>query len=526
MELDKGKLIRYVERSNERFYFHYGEGFLWEKLPVGTRVIYPPPTLPPIDNPRQAIEHAIEHPYGCEPLSALLKRGMKVTIAFDDISLSLPPMQRPDVRQLVLEVVLGKLAEKGIDDIHIIGAIGLHRRMTPSEIRHIVGERVFKAFYPERLYNHDAEDRDNIANLGKTEAGEDVEVNRRAVECDLLIYVNLNLTPMDGGHKSIATGLSTYWSIRHHHNPKVLLKTSLMDVRQSEMHRSIERIDRVIHEHVRVFHIETTINNATFPWYLLYLQKGEHEHALIDRLNFHISRGALMLMPVGWRRVIFHATRAPYRMTSVQAGDVEEAHKETLKHLYEQQVVPVEGQCDILVAGMPYLGPYNVNSILNPILVNALGPGYIFHLFINKPLVREGGVLIFTYPLHEDFHPIHQVPHRDFYELVLKRTRNIDEIAAYEEEFATNPRYVELYRHSYSFHGAHALFDWYWGYRAQRYLSKIIVVKPKVKRVAEVLGYEAAGSLEEAIEMAKEAVGYNPSITYFHMPPIFICEVK
>jgi len=526
MSVEVDKLVRYVEDERERYYFHYGEGFLWERLPVGTRVIYPPPTLPPIEDVDEAIEHALEHPYGSEPLSALLRRGMKVTIAFDDISLSLPPMQPPDVRQLVLEKVLSKLSEKGIDDIHIIGAIGLHRRMTPAEIKHIVGERVFKAFYPERLYNHDAEDKENIVWLGKTDMGEDVEVNRRAVECDLLIYVNLNLTPMDGGHKSIPTGLGTYRSIRHHHNPDVLLQTSLMDTRHSEMHRSLERIDRVIHEHVRVFHIETTINNATFPWYLLYLQRAEHEHTVWDRLNFHISRNALKVMPTSLRRAIFHATRAPYKMTSVQAGDVEEVHKLTIENLRKQQVVPVEGQCDILLAGMPYLGPYNVNSILNPILVNALGPGYIFHLFLNKPLVREGGVLIFTYPLHEDFHPVHQVPHKDFYEHVLKRTRDMKEIVAHEEEFATNPRYIELYRRSYSFHGAHAPFDWYWGYRAQCYLSKIIVVKPRVKHVAQVLGYETADSLSDAIEMAKDVVGPNPSITYFHMPPIFLCEVK
>lgn len=526
MEFDKSKLIRYVESESERYYFHYGEAFLWESLPLGTRVIYPPPPLMPIENPKGAIERAIERPYGCEPLSALLRRGMKVTIAFDDISLSLPPMQRPDVRQLVLEVLLDKLAERGIDDIHIIGAIGLHRRMTPSEIRHIVGDRVFNAFFPERLYNHDAEDRENILHLGKTEAGEDVEVNRRAVESDLLIYVNLNLTPMDGGHKSLPTGLSTYWSIRHHHNPKVLLQTMLMNPSHSEMHRSLERIDKVIHEHVRVFHIETTINNATFPWYLLYLQKPEHEHSIFDRLNFHVSRNLLKLMPSNLRRAIFHATRAPYKMTSVQAGSVEEVHKQTLQHLHEQQVVPVDGQCDILIAGIPYLGPYNVNSVLNPILVNALGPGYIFHLSINKPLVREGGVLIFTYPLHEDFHPIHQVPHKDYYERVLKRTRDINEIVSYEEEFATNPKYVELYRRSYSFHGAHAPFDWYWGYKAQCYLGKIIVVKPKLRHVAQVLGYEAANSLSEAIEMAKDVVGSNPSITYFHMPPIFLCEVR
>src|SRR5437773_7896065 len=44
-------------------------------------------------------------------------------------------------------------------------------------------------------------------------------------------------------------------------------------------------------------------------------------------------------------------------------------------NLHRQQVVEVDGQSDIVVMGIPYVGPYNVNSILNPILVHCLGLG-------------------------------------------------------------------------------------------------------------------------------------------------------
>ena len=50
---------------------------------------------------------ALLHPDGdSEPLPALLRPGMRLTIAFDDISLPLPPMQAPDIRQRVIEAVL------------------------------------------------------------------------------------------------------------------------------------------------------------------------------------------------------------------------------------------------------------------------------------------------------------------------------------------------------------------------------------------------------------------------------------
>ena len=234
---DKSQLVRYVD-DDSRYVFHYGEGFRFERLPMGTRVVYPPPPLPGIEDMDAAIEHALENPLGADPLSAQLRPGMKVTIAFDDISVPLPPMARPDVRQLIIEKVVAKLGDNGIDDVHLVAALGLHRRMTPAELKKTVGSKVFKAYHPDRLYNHDAEDKENLAMVGETSQGEVVELPKRIVDSDLLIYVNVNLVPMDGGHKSINTGLITYRTVSHHHNVDTLMhSTSYMDPPNSALHR-------------------------------------------------------------------------------------------------------------------------------------------------------------------------------------------------------------------------------------------------------------------------------------------------
>ena len=92
---------------------------------------------------------------------------MKLTIAFDDISLPLPKMRRPDIRQRVIEAVLDIAAEVGVDDVHLIAALALHRRMTEDELRHCLGDRVYDAFAPRgQLYNHDAEDPDGMVAAG------------------------------------------------------------------------------------------------------------------------------------------------------------------------------------------------------------------------------------------------------------------------------------------------------------------------------------------------------------------------
>src|SRR5207237_7169129 len=71
----------------------YGESFLLEDLPVGTRVIYPKRPMTPVANPKAAVRYALNHPEDSEPLHALLSPGMKVTIAVDDISMPLPIMR-------------------------------------------------------------------------------------------------------------------------------------------------------------------------------------------------------------------------------------------------------------------------------------------------------------------------------------------------------------------------------------------------------------------------------------------------
>src|SRR6195952_5475412 len=87
------------------------------------------------------------------------KPDRKLTIAFDDISLPLPKMKKPDVRQRVIEAVLDLAADAGVDDVHLIAALALHRRMHEFELRHAVGDRVYDAFAPRGLlYQHYAED--------------------------------------------------------------------------------------------------------------------------------------------------------------------------------------------------------------------------------------------------------------------------------------------------------------------------------------------------------------------------------
>jgi hypothetical protein len=513
--------------SAPRILFH-GENFLLEDLPVGTRVIYPRRPLAGLPNPRAAIRYALHHPEEMEPLHALLEPGMKVTIAVDDISVPLPPMVRPDVREIVLDIVCEMLADHGVDDVHIIVATCLHRRMTDPEIRRMVGEKVWKAFAPDRLYNHDACDPDGMVTLGTTGHGEVVEMNRRAAESDLVIYVNINLVPMDGGHKSVGVGLCGYESLKAHHTPRTIVDSkSFMDPPRSALATSVDRIGTVAERHVRVFHIETVLNNRMFSGPTDFLMKNEDDFTEGDRLKFQALKWTLDRTPRALRREVFMRVPSAYEMIACYAGACEPTHARTLEKSFGQYAVEVEGQADILISGIPYISPYNVNSkALNPLLVQVMALGYFFHLYRNRPLVKKGGVLIVAHPLSDAFDADHHPSYIEFFHRLLPETTDAYLLEQkYQDELAYNPSYVELYRRGNAYHGAHPFYMWYWGQAGREHLGKVIVVGSDNASVPRLLGWERAETLHDAIAMARSHVGRSAQITMLHHPPILLSDV-
>jgi hypothetical protein len=454
---------------------------------------------------------------------------MRLTIAFDDVSLPLPPMRRPDNRQRIIEVVLDMAAEAGVDDVVLICALALHRRMTEAELRHAVGDRIYDAFAPNGLLlQHDAEDPDGLVFIGETDHGEEVEINRRAAESDLLVYVNINLVAMDGGHKSVATGLSSYRSLRHHHNVATMRHSrSFMDQHHSELHSSNWRMGHLLAASgVNVFQIETTLNNDSFPPQMAFLQKREWEWSARDRGTYLATTRALRIGSERLNRSVFQSIKAPYAMTGVYAGEVEAVHEVTTETVWRQQLVPVEGQTDVAIFGLPHICPYNVNSIMNPILVMCMGLGYLFNMYRGRPIVREGGVAILSHPTPWAFHPVHHPSYIDFFEEVLSETTDPIEIEkTYEQRFATDEWYRHLYRTGHAYHGVHPFYMWYWGAHALEHLGSVIIVGGDPKAVRR-LGFKPASTLDDALEMASDTVGPAPTISHFHCPPIMVADVS
>ena len=519
--------VRELTGSSADRLLWYGEDLIRVKLPAGTRVVYPKPTIPGLPDRDEAIRYALEHPEEAEPLRSQLRPGMKVTIAIDDLSLPLPKMNRPDIRQSVLTQLLAMLHAARVDDFEIVIANSFHRRMEPFEVRWSVGRAIFDAYYPHRLYCHDGEDPDGVVELGETELGEKVRLNRRVAESDLLIYVNINLVPMDGGHKSVGVGLCDYASLQAHHNPQTILASdSYFDHTRSPLTDSCNRMGRIVNEKLNVFHIETVVNNRMFDPKMEFFVKPEDEWNALDRISFRVAQIGLQSLPRSTKRKVLFSIPAPYQMIAVHAGSTDAVHEKTLAYTYQQYCVPVDGQSDVALFGVPFICPYNVNAPMNPLLVRCLALGYFFNMYRGAPIVRKDGVFIVTHPLYDEFSPKHHAAYHEFFHRCLTETRDSEMLQRrYEGEFARNPEYREMYRNGYGYHGVHPFYMWYWAENGHHHCGQIIVVGAEDKVSARVMGWECADTVDEALEMAESFLGKKPSVTHIHIPPINMVDV-
>ena len=128
--------------------------------------------------------------------------------------------------------------------------------------------------------------------------------------------------------------------------------------------------------------------------------------------------------------------------------------------------------------------------------------------------------------LAREFHPVHHPSYVDFYEEVLATTKDPVEIEQrFERSYAEDDWYRHLYRTSYAYHGVHPFYMWYWGAHALQHLGDVIFVGGD-PQACRRLGFRRADTMRDALEMAEQVVGRDPSLTHFHCPPLFYAQVE
>lgn len=424
--------------------------------------------LPVVDDLVPEITAALTEPLDSPPLRELARPGMRVTIAFDDPTVQ----QYAPVWETAIGLVLAELEAGGVrrSDVRLLCANALHRKSTTDELAKLIGPALVSEF-ADRLSCHDAEDPEGLVHLGTTPSGYHVELNRACDDDDLTVYVNCStVRGFSGGWKSICVGLSTFRSIRHHHNPDDM---SMSTVR-NRMHEMLNEMGALTVDRLgphRFFKLETVQANP--------LQVARIFGGTVD------------------------ATRAA-------ALELIRAHQAPRRDLVDERV-------DVVVYGIPDWSPYAAFSHTNPILtLVSTGLGYLGGVI--EAFGKPGCTVVLATPCPDRWDDRHHPSYREVWDRVLSSTRDPYEARErFEGDFATRPEYIDAYRNGYGFHGVHGIMATF-PLKRLRHAGRVFVAGAEDEAVPRHLGFEPFATVEDAVAEATAIHGTDATIACVRYP--------
>ncbi len=160
----------------------------------------------------ELVKNALENPIGTEKLSQLAKGKNNVVIIASDHT-------RPVPSKVIIPFMLEEI-RKGSPDakITILIATGCHRGTTKEELVSKFGEEIVAN---ENIYIHDCDERSQLVNIGTLPSGGQCEINKIAMEADLLVAEGF-IEPhffagYSGGRKSVLPGIAGRTTVLANH---------------------------------------------------------------------------------------------------------------------------------------------------------------------------------------------------------------------------------------------------------------------------------------------------------------------
>ena len=317
----------------------YRKATLSFDLPATMRVqVATSKPIAPLANPGAAIRQAVAHPIDSPALGKLAKAGDRVAIIFTDITRASPDY-------LFLPPVLEELAAAGVrdEDVILICGVGMHRPSTDAEKIEKLGRELVQRY---RVIDHDARDPGGLVDLGVTESGVPLSVNRVAYEADLLIATGLvephQYAGYSGGSKTLSIGAGGEKMIAYTHG-------ALM----------------IDHPGTRLGQIDGN------PF-----QEAVTEAARRAGLTF----------------VVNAVLNDDKQIVAVKAGAPQATHRALVEEARAMYEAPIDRQFDIAIGGVGYPKDENLYQA-------SRAASYLY--FAPTPVVKPGGFFIIPAPCNE-----------------------------------------------------------------------------------------------------------------------------
>jgi nickel-dependent lactate racemase len=193
----------------------YGKGVLPVEVPDHS-VIIEPYHLDGLQEDKQAVLEALRDPIGLPPLADMVKSTDKVAIVISDIT-------RPTPNDRLVPWIIEELSHVPYENFVVINGTGTHRDQTTEEFVQMLGESVVDNI---RVINHHCHNKDELVNVGHSQFGCDVYLNKEYVEADFRIVTGF-IEPhffagFSGGPKGIMPGIAGIETILTFHNARMI----------------------------------------------------------------------------------------------------------------------------------------------------------------------------------------------------------------------------------------------------------------------------------------------------------------
>jgi len=217
---------------------------------------------------------------------------------------------------------------------------------------------------------------------------------------------------------------------------------------------------RLLQKHKKVFTIGDHGDNAMFDRPLGFLAKNEDdltgtERAALKALVFTLDK-------LRSRHVRPSSRRCPHRTASPASSPARPRPcTSTRSPRATSSTSSDQRSGDILVTGVPYISPYNVNSFLNPLLVQVMCRATC-STSTGRALVK-GGTMIFTHSCTDQFDKTSRSLHRVRAQPAPRDARRRRAAQALRKEVRQQPGLHPDVPHRQRVPPSHPFFMWYWG---------------------------------------------------------------
>ncbi len=193
----------------------------------------------------RVLEEAFNNPVESPRLAEFLDNVKRFIIVVNDAQRSTPTSK-------ILNYIEPQL--EGRDFIFLV-ATGDHRAPTESEIKQILGDKLYNK-YRDRVTYHDSK-KSELYYFGKSSRGTEIYLNKLVADYGAIIAVN-SLEPhyfagYTGGRKSLVPGVAGYKTITQNHSLSLYREAQLTRLEGNPVHEDFEDIARIVLEKIRIF---------------------------------------------------------------------------------------------------------------------------------------------------------------------------------------------------------------------------------------------------------------------------------